>query len=421
MSALTIGFVANTFAPIPGGMEAYLDHLSSALALQNHDVRIVTRFVDERPTPLSALLRSTEPARTFTRGDVTVHLVSPPSLRHALLLPTSRLRHYTQTQPLSIELYAAGFYPALHDALRGCDVIHYSGTGHEMLGFVAARVADALSVPFVVTPHTHAGVWGDGPFDVQLYRQAQAVIALTDYERRILVERGVAPDRVHVQGHGVNVSGTGDGSALRTKMGIGDAPLLLFLGRKSDYKGYPLLLSALPLVWPHHPDAQLILAGPTDPSLALAPETARVLQDDRVHSLGFVSDQAREDLYAACDVFCLPSTAEAFGLAYMEAGVYGKPVVGLDIPTLSELIHERQCGLLTAPTPESVAEALDRLLTAPSLRKALGEQGQKRARQQTWDQVARRMTAIYGHAGQAVRKNSAAPPPISSFRTRVGD
>jgi glycosyltransferase involved in cell wall biosynthesis len=241
----------------------------------------------------------------------------------------------------------------------------------------------------------HVGSWGDGAFDFRLYREADAVIALTEFERSVLLEGDISPERVHVQGHGVNVSGSGNGATLRTEMGLRTAPMILFLGRKSTYKGFPLLLSALPSVWTQHPEVHLVVAGPEDPTLTLSPEAEQVLNDDRVTVLGFVSDEKREDLYAACDIFCLPSEAEAFGLVYLEAGFYGKPVVALDIPTLRELIAGSETGIVTAPRPSSVADALTLLLDVPQAQKTLGANGKRRAQRQSWKHVAHRMTSIY--------------------------
>jgi glycosyltransferase involved in cell wall biosynthesis len=197
---------------------------------------------------------------------------------------------------------------------------------------------------------------------------------------------------VQVLGHGVNVDGTGDGARFRAEHGI-DGPLILYLGRKANYKGYPLLLQAAPQVWAHVPEAHFAFVGPGahDPNNGLN----RIRADDRVHDLDPVSNQGREDAYAACDIFCLPSQAEAFGLSYLEAWYYGKPVVGLTLPTLQELIGSVRGGLLTKPSPASVADALVRLLNTPTLRDRLGARGRKRAQQQTWEDVALRMRNTY--------------------------
>jgi glycosyltransferase involved in cell wall biosynthesis len=392
---LTIGLVSTTYVPIAGGMESYLDHLSGALATDGHDVRVVTRYVEQRPDSFARLLQSAEPSREYIRNGVRVRVLAPRWGTLPFLKPTFWLHHHGLTESLAILLYRAAYYGPLATALADCDVVHYSGTGRELIGFVAQEVATDAGLPFFVTPHTHVGSWGDSAIDFRLYQKADGLIALTDYERSIYVEAGLDPNRIWVQGHGVNVTGTGDGASFRREIGIGDAPFILFLGRKSACKGYPLLLQAAPEVWARHPEARFVLAGPNDPSLSLLPETARVLEDARVMDLGYVSDQTREDLYAACDLFCLPSSAEAFGLVYLEAGFYDKPVVALDIPTLRELIARRETGLVTDATREGVAHAISSLLNNPALRNRLGKNGSRFSQSQRWEDVAQRMSTLY--------------------------
>jgi glycosyltransferase involved in cell wall biosynthesis len=395
---LTIGFVSSTFAPLPGGAETYLDHLSHALADRGHAVRVVPRFVDTCPKPFERLLSSHEPARRYEDRGVQVHVLAPTEGRRLLLPMASRLHFYPSTEPVAIRLYETAFYHPLREALRGCDVIHYSGTGRELLGFVAQRIAADTNRPFFVTPHLHVGSWGDSPLDIRLYRQAGGVVALTDYERDAYLQWGIPPHRVHVQGHGVNVSGTGDGRRFRAEAGLGDTPMILFLGRKAGYKGYPMLLESAPEIWGRFPDAHIVFAGPADETGTLPPATKKIATDPRILDYGFVSDDMREDLYAACDLFCLPSTDEAFGLVYLEAGAYGKPVVGLDIPTLRELIGRANSGLLTRPTPTALATTICELLGDPAKRELLGENGRRRAKKQSWAHVAEAMSTLYQNA-----------------------
>jgi glycosyltransferase involved in cell wall biosynthesis len=113
-----------------------------------------------------------------------------------------------------------------------------------------------------------------------------------------------------------------------------------------------------------------------------------------VVQLGHIDDADREDAYAGCDVFCLPSSAEAFGLVVLEAWGYGKPVVASDIPTLRERLARG--GGLTAPLePVAMAEALARILSDSQLRDRLGAEGRAQASDATWSATARSMTSIY--------------------------
>jgi glycosyltransferase involved in cell wall biosynthesis len=166
--------------------------------------------------------------------------------------------------------------------------------------------------------------------------------------------------------------------------------VVLFLGRKTPDKGFDLLLHAAPHLWRRFPDARIVLAGAEGRDRPI-PAAAN---DPRVVQLGHIDDAEREDAYAACDVFCLPSFAEAFGLVVLEAWGYGKPVVASDIPTLSERLARG--GGLTAPLePEAIAEALARVLGDTELRDRLGAEGRAQAATATWSATARSMTSIY--------------------------
>ena len=391
-AVLRVGFVGTAYPPVLGGMEVYLYELARALARAEHSVQVATRFVERRPPTMADLHAAVEPARTYCKDGVAVHVMGPTRWERLALRPVHRLHFRASTRPAAKRLVTHAFRRSLDEALTGSDVVHYSGTGREMFGFAAASMARRHKVPLVITPHSHAGVWGDGPIDLDLYRHADRVIALTEDERTRLVEAGLADARIRVLGHGVSVRGDGDGRRFRARHGI-DGPIVLYLGRKAAYKGYGLLRSAADAVWAERPDVHVVYAGPADES-----EPQALPGHHRLHDLGVLSDEEREDAYAACDVFCLPSSAEAFGLVYLEAWAYGKPVVALQIPTLEELIGRVGGGLLAAPSAAAVADALLRLLGDEDLRQRLGAAGAAEARYRTWAHVATAMGEIYAEA-----------------------
>jgi len=275
-------------------------------------------------------------------------------------------------------------------------VVHYSGTGRELLGFAALREARQLNAQFVVTAHLHPEAWGDSSLDFKLYRQADHYIALTEQEKKYVHDHGIADRDISIIGHGVNVDGSGNGQRVRQELNI-DGPIVLYLGRKAPYKGYSLVLEAAPTVWDQHPEVHFILAGPDDSNQTEAIRKAHrsVLDDPRMHERGFVSNEEREDLYDACTIYCQPSRAEAYGLVYLEAWAYGKPVVARQIPTMQELIEAQNGGLLVDGSGKSVAYALLKLLSNPELRREMGRAGYAKATSQTWDRVAKRLTQVY--------------------------
>ena len=392
-----VALACSTYPPVLGGVETYNQRVAHALARLGARVTVATRFAQGRPADgMRGLLTRSEPAQRYREdGGPEVHVLGADPAW--LLGPAYRL-HF-RAPDAAAALLARAYRRALQAAFEGAEVVHYSGTGRELLGFAALAEARRRRARFVVTPHLHAGSWGDGPLDVRLYRRADGVLAATQVERDHLAALGVTPGRVHVVGHGVNVSGRGDGGRFRRAYGLGDAPLVLFLARRTRYKGYGRLVAAMQRVWAAVPDARLVLAGPppdlADPALvAVLDAHAATLADPRVVDVGAVSDTEREDAYAAATVFCVPSDAEAFGLVYLEAWRYGVPVVALRIPTLVELI-DGVGGLLTEDDPGALADALARLLTDGALRARLGAAGAARAATATWAHAAERLLHVY--------------------------
>ena len=106
--------------------------------------------------------------------------------------------------------------------------------------------------------------------------------------------------------------------------------LVFSLGRLIGYKGHSTLIKAASML----PDVCIVLIGGAGPlKHRLENQIKASGLEDKVHLLGFVSDEDLPDLYHACDVFCLSSIqkTEAFGIAQIEAMSCGKPVVATNI------------------------------------------------------------------------------------------
>jgi rhamnosyl/mannosyltransferase len=121
--------------------------------------------------------------------------------------------------------------------------------------------------------------------------------------------------------------------------------------------------------------------------------------EDRVRFLGRVPDEDLASVYAACDVFVLPSVSrlEAFGIAALEAMSTAKPVVVSDIPGVREVIEDGREGLLADPVnPQDLGEKILRLLSDPEARKEMGRRGREKVLADfTIDRVTDRIEALY--------------------------
>src|SRR6185369_11404778 len=91
-----------------------------------------------------------------------------------------------------------------------------------------------------------------------------------------------------------------------------------------------------------------------------------------------VSDAERLAAIAACDVLLLPSAAEAFGIVYLEAWAYSKPVIGSHIAPIDSLITHMSDGLLVDPlSVNQIAEGIRQLADNTDLASRLGKVGRQ--------------------------------------------
>ncbi|EGJ30481.1 MULTISPECIES: glycosyltransferase family 4 protein [Moorena] len=304
---------------------------------------------------------------------------------------------------LGIVLFEALFARQAIAALRGVDVIHHIGQAHELIGFAAAAAARKLGVPFVIQPTVHPGQWGDSPFDFYLYQQAQGLFAITNFERNFLESCGLSGP-FFIVGNGIDNRTDGNANRFRQSYSL-EGPIVLFLGRKTPDKGYTLLKQAFSLVQAQRPDAKLVCMGPTPGE---QPSQVCLEVKDGVLELGFGSEQDKHDALAACTMLCVPSEGEAFGLVYMEAGRYAKPVIGRRLPVLEELLGRQGAGLLVGRAYGEgnqvgldvieLKDAILQLLNDPQLAEQLGKNADQVSEAFIWSRVVTRFETAYRNA-----------------------
>lgn len=286
---------------------------------------------------------------------------------------------------LHTELIDARRLRALAD---GADVVH--SFAREYAG-AAERLAGELGAALVVTPLVHPGqpFGGASRGDVARYRRASAVCAMTEWERRWYVARGVRAERVHVTGVGPILDPLPEREP--------EPATILFVGRREAYKGYYALARAAPLVWRARPDARFLVVGQRAWHALLTDRALPALEDERWLDLGIADEGTKAGAFARCTALCMPSRHETFGQAYLEAWLARRPVIAGDIPPVREVVDG--AGLLVPQRPAAIAAAVLRLLGDPATARALAAKGYERAATRyTWEAVARRVEAAYATA-----------------------
>jgi len=282
---------------------------------------------------------------------------------------------------------------------RRYDLVHLNCLvyGHVAYGYWAAR---RLDVPVVVTPHAHAGQ--EVTYNVGYQRTVMSgcdhVIADTPAERGLLLDLGLDPWRVSIGGTGLDPGKYRDmgQSAARRRLGLPDKGfVILFLGRKSDYKGLDVALDAYKILRSQGLDVAFIAVGPeTDYSRVL---WTRYQGLPGLSVLGAVSDEEKLTALTACDCLVLPSIAEAFGIVFLEAWLMAKPVIGARVLAVSSVISDGQDGLLAAPGDVAdLAACIARLVADPELGRSMGARGRDKVLvRYTVSRIADRVEGVY--------------------------
>jgi phosphatidylinositol alpha-1,6-mannosyltransferase len=145
------------------------------------------------------------------------------------------------------------------------------------------------------------------------------------------------------------------------------------------YKGMDTLITALPRLLTRWPELQLVLAGEGDDRAWLGDlaEKNGILR--HVHFLSKLSYAELASCYAACDIFALPSRGEGFGLVYLEAMAFSKPVIGGAHGGAPEVIQDGVTGYLVQHGDAiQLATCIETLLSDPALAQKMGERGCER-------------------------------------------
>ncbi len=227
-------------------------------------------------------------------------------------------------------------------------------------------------------------------------RRADAVIAVSSYTAALVRATGVTPVDLRLIPPGVELPEDPTPQP-------SERPTLLTIARLNDgYKGHDVLIRALALVRAQVPRVEWIVIGdgPLRPGLEQLAGSLGVA--DSVRFLGATSDEQRNRWLRRADVFAMPSrlpggglAGEGFGIVYLEAAAYAKPVVAGNVAGAVDAVLDGETGLLVDPTdPVAVAEAITKLLLDGELARRLGRAGAERAQSYAWPVILERVEAV---------------------------
>lgn len=364
-----------------GGMAPHVSELSEALAERGHEVHIFTRRGD-----FDAYDKINE---------VNYHRVGSDS--------SGEIIHQMDEMCNSL----ADRFEKVQSTFGPFDIVH----GHDWHPVTALnRIKDCHHLSYVLT--IHSTEWGRNGNSFSnwhtskeishrewlgCYESSQIIVTTGHMLGELVKIYSVPNSKISIIPNGIirgKLRRTLDARKVKEFYDIAHhAPMILFCGRMSYQKGPDLLVEAMPHVLKKNKKAKFIFAGEGD----LRSECERRAKEMGVlkacRFLGYISSSEKEKLINACDLVCVPSRNEPFGIIVLEAWDAKKPIVATEAVNI---IRNFDDGILAYIQPESIAWCINRLIRNPNEMRKLGNAGQRRVDSEfSWDQIAIRTEEVY--------------------------
>ena len=375
--------VTHQYYPAIGGSEKYITDLSEELVLRGHKVDVFTTRSTDYHTWENHLSSHEE-----INGVGVYRFAGVRRSKSAwTALRIGQARYWKRRFPLYQPMVWYGNGPispnlwlALLARSQQYDICHVNQL-HYAHSWPAYRIARFKDIPYLVTPHVHPEQRDTFDFAYLngVLEHSAVTFAVTRPEQRFL--KALHPDNdIVVGGNGLKLQRCPikNKRTSRSELGIpDDAFVILFLGRKTEYKGLDTSLSAFFGIRQSVQRSFFIAAGPeTDFSAGF---WQRIDNPASLIVLDRVSELEKWAVLSAADVLVLPSIGEAFGIVYLEAWACGIPVIGSSIPAVSSIVDDGENGFLIPPGDvECLQDRLIRLARHPELRERLGRNGRKK-------------------------------------------
>jgi len=236
-------------------------------------------------------------------------------------------------------------------------------------------------------------IWYLRPFFKFILRKIDLFVAISSFTRNLLISAGVSPKKIVIVHPSIDVerfSVRGNGVAIKKTLPPHDL-ILLTVSRLTEKKGVDSIIKLMPKLTKKFPGLLYVIAGDGDYRKHLQYIAKKLEVQDRVIFLGRIHSNKLVDVYAAGDIFVMPTRTdyrrgnmEGFGIVFLEAGSQELPVIGPKGSGSEDAIIDGVTGYLVNPYDlEDIESRIVSLLNDPIKRKRFGQAGKKRAFQNT--------------------------------------
>jgi len=372
---LTICLLTQQYPPgVIGGVGRMSVEMARGLSARGHRVHVLTRSRQEHSTV------DWEDGIWIHRIAIREDSVPPPG--------TERLAH--------LWAYAEAMLKELRriQTQHEIDIVDaplWDGEAWAVLADGTFRTVISLETPLKVSVEVNPS-WRDNRELHPLFEQqaaveryvitrATAVRALTHgVVGRFESDYGLAIDPLKLHVMPLGIADPSDGvNSRRDPDGFTD---VLFVGRLESRKGVDVLLEVIPQLCRAHKQLRFIITGEDSEFTIRNRFHHNHAEADWLPRVMFTGPVPEAELYrrfAECDIFVAPSRFESFGLIFLEAMAFSKPLIGCNAGGMPEVIDNGVTGLLAEPGDAfSLYNCLEQLIISEELRRQMGRAGRQR-------------------------------------------
>lgn len=217
----------------------------------------------------------------------------------------------------------------------------------------------------------------------EVYKSSKGIFTMSKWLKDNLINyTGIEENKVHHVGAGINID------VKQIKHVDKNNNKILFIGRDFYRKGGDLVYNAFKILREkYNSNAELFIIGPKS-----------LPYEELYEGVNFIGDVPSKDLskyFNECDIFCMPSRFEAYGLVFIEALVYGLPCIARNEFAMKEFIQDGYNGLLIEEDDEDkLAIKMNQLLNNNEIKQNVLSKREEYIKEYSWDTVANRIISI---------------------------
>lgn len=296
------------------------------------------------------------------------------------------------------------FYPFDVLKSRKADINHITSQEFAYLGYLPLK--NIVVTVFDIFPITHDAKYTRFNYKfrinlgIKALSKAKAVICISKFTLKELVERGVPEEKCTVIPLGFNheVYGKKPYNYLYEKYGLDKSKrYVLHVGSENERKNIVRLVRAFALLRKRHKDVVLLRVGrpqnPVQHQIVLR-EIKKQRLERYVKYIDQVTDKDLVPIYNLAEISVFPSIYEGFGMPLIEAFACGCPTVTTTGPPMKE--NARDAALLADPfSVKDIAEKMGQLMSDKGLQKRLAKRGLRYSKNYSWENISEKTVDVY--------------------------